>query len=532
MRPYLAIIIDSFRAALASRVLYIMLALITLLFLIVGPLHLTETLDWRLNQFQHFENTEAIVSRLIERGESGKSKTTTRVWNLLSKETQATVRKLYEDDGKETQATVRNGDEYGGKSTNDRRGPGGRRRPPDLTKLVDELNAMIQNPTFYRAEDWDRFSIVSEAKSILEDGVENLGTERMRRLNRLLMGKALPGLAPADSAAISVYYWFSNWDGQWVFSASQQQVANVASSVATFWFDKLLLSAGLLVGIVVTANVVPQMFEPGTLNLLLSKPISRSGLYLTRFIGGCSQVAICATYLFTGTWLWFGVAIGVWNIAFLWSIPIYILVFAMYYSVSALVGLLFRSPILSVVATVVFWATCFSVGVSHTSAFAFKQNQRLYDPLVTENGAVAVDGYGDIVAWDASSNAWTVAAKNSDFKDQMAVVRWTGKLKLLPNQIRPTIDSVSQQVVTGVTMPLPPQPTGFDRYKGYSGDSQSRQFNSIGNFPSNTMAMFSTDQGMLFCDHNGKFTRWDAPRPDLQTHRRWIRSRSRGRCRR
>jgi len=43
MRPYLAIIIDSFRAALASRVLYIMLALITLLFLIVGPLHLTET---------------------------------------------------------------------------------------------------------------------------------------------------------------------------------------------------------------------------------------------------------------------------------------------------------------------------------------------------------------------------------------------------------------------------------------------------------------------------------------------------------
>ena len=44
MRPYLAIIIDSFRAALASRVLYILLALITLLFFLAGPAYLIETL--------------------------------------------------------------------------------------------------------------------------------------------------------------------------------------------------------------------------------------------------------------------------------------------------------------------------------------------------------------------------------------------------------------------------------------------------------------------------------------------------------
>ena len=73
MRPYLAIIVDSFRAAIASRVLYIMLALITLLFLVVGPLHLTETLDWKLNQFRHFEKSDAIVARLIERGETGRT---------------------------------------------------------------------------------------------------------------------------------------------------------------------------------------------------------------------------------------------------------------------------------------------------------------------------------------------------------------------------------------------------------------------------------------------------------------------------
>ena len=159
---------------------------------------------------------------------------------------------------------------------------------------------------------------------------------------------------------------------------------------------------------------MPQMFDPGTLNLLLSKPITRAGLYLTRFAGGCTQIAICAAYLFTGTWLWLGLGLGVWDQAFLWSIPIYVLVFAIYYSVSALIGLLYRSPILSVVATVIFWATCFAVGQSYTSFHALMQNQRLYDPLVTENGAIAVDGYGEIVTWDANSNKWTIKAETPD----------------------------------------------------------------------------------------------------------------------
>ena len=309
MRPYLAIIIDSFRAAIASRVLYILLALITLLFLILGPLHLTETLDWRLNQFQHLQDSSAIVTRLVERGESGKSKSTARVWSLLSEETRATVRKLYEN--KETINKDR------------RRGPGGRRRAEELSELVDELNTMIQSPSFYREEDWDRFSVVPEAKSLLEDGYENLSEERVRRVNRLLIGKALPGLAPASAATISIYYWFYN-NAAWNFSMSQQQVAFYVSSLTTTLFDKLLLSIGLLVGIIVTANVMPQMFDPGTLNLLLSKPITRAGLYLTRFAGGCIQIAICAAYLFIGTWLWLGLGIGFWDQAFLWSIPIYV----------------------------------------------------------------------------------------------------------------------------------------------------------------------------------------------------------------
>ena len=485
MRPYLAIIVDSFRAAIASRVLYIMLALITLLFLIVGPLHLTETLDWRLNQDQHFAKTDAIIARLIEHGATGKSKSTTRVWSRLSKETQDTVRKFYENKGQ----------------ANDRR--------KGIAKLVEELNGMIESPSFYREDDWGRFSIVPEAKSLLANGFDNLSPERKRRLNRLLIGKAISGLASPKPAAINVRYWFI--DTGWTYNFSQQQINYYVSSGTTAFFDKFVLSIGLLIGIVVTANVVPQMFDPGSLNLLLSKPITRSGLYLTRFAGGCTQIAICTAYLFTGTWLWLGLAIGVWDPAFLWSIPIYVLVFAIYYSISALVGLLYRSPILAVVATVVFWAACFSVGASYQWVHAIMQNQRLYDPLVTENGVVAINGSGEIVAWDANAKSWPLVAQNAHghTKASAEQFRFFLKLKHTPNQIRPVIDPASEKVVAGVTVIMPSEQLKFTRYGGYTSNLELKHFASVGDFPQNSMAMFTTDAGLLLCDHNGKFKRWN-----------------------
>ena len=168
---------------------------------------------------------------------------------------------------------------------------------------------------------------------------------------------------------------------------------------------------------------MPQMFDPGALNLLLSKPITRAGLYLTRFTGACTQIAICAAYLFSGIWLWLGLGIGAWDQAFLWSIPVYVLVFAIYYSVSALVGLLYRSPILSVVATVVFWAVCFAVGMSYNSFHAMMQNQRLYDPLVTENGAIAVNGTGETVVWEANTKTWSLKTESPANVD-IAVIRF------------------------------------------------------------------------------------------------------------
>ena len=65
MRQYLAIIKDSFRAAMASRVLYVLLALITLLLVALAPFHFVESLDWKLVYQQHVKDPAALIEHCL-----------------------------------------------------------------------------------------------------------------------------------------------------------------------------------------------------------------------------------------------------------------------------------------------------------------------------------------------------------------------------------------------------------------------------------------------------------------------------------
>jgi ABC-type transport system involved in multi-copper enzyme maturation permease subunit len=508
MRPYFAIIVDSFRAAFASRVLYILLAIITLLFLAIAPIRLTETLDWKLGYFAHMPNPDSVVERLIEKGKSGRTKSVERVWNQLSPETQATVTKLYESL-----------DDSGNKDDKGRREQ--RRFAEKCFPLVDELNEMIADRDFFRPDDWGKYSINSEAQELIDQGVQSLSEDRVKRLNRLLLSKALPALSKPTGSTMTIYYWMYTYDPYWTFTASKKTVTDVVSGLTTVLFDKFLLSIGLFIGIFVTANVIPQTFNPGSLNLLLSKPITRSGLFISRFVGGCTQVAICSVYLFVGTWLWLGLGIGFWERAFLWSVPIYIFVFAIYYSVSAFFGLLYRSPILSVVMTVVFWAVCYSVGMSHLVIHGRMQNDRIYDPIVMGDKAMALDGFGNAVVWDSAANDWSVAAEPKMFggpemKNQIAMNQWLITLKRRPYQMRPVIAGKDQQVYAGLTAIFPPQEGTYRDHKAVVGSLTESRLAVVGDLPRNAISMFSVDDGIVVVNKSGRFDLWDVRRKAVE----------------
>ncbi len=525
MRPYLAIIKDSFRAAMASRVLYVLFFLIAFLLLVLAPLHMRETLDWKLIAN---ENTtpDQLARRLVDRYQDEKQKPIARIWELLSDDLKKRLLKLGENPAAKTsgaESEAESDDQMEtpvAKKRTRRRGPRGGNRSVEeafvYQELIDELNAIIQDRDFYRQEDWSGRVLSAEAEGLLESGVENLNDERMKRLNRLLIAQSVSPAVKQGQTALE--FWYAIWKAEFLTTSStHQQFAQNLTSQLPFYFDKFVLSIGLFIAILVTANMIPDTFEPGSLNLLLSKPISRWGLYLAKFVGGCVFILLCAAFLFLGVWLWLGLAMDVWDRAILFSIPLYVLVFAIYFSVSALVGLVWRSPIVSVILTLLFWTLCTSVGYTYLF-FAIKMgNSELLDLREVNGRVVAVDSLLQLKKWDEGSNEWAPvleAQMTDEAKIQFGVNSYIIPMRNIPSapgvpgaasRFTPVYDEVSSQVIaTTYTADLLAA-----NKKLFVANSEDLKFLQVGEFPRESLRLMKAGSELLVATSDGEFFRLD-----------------------
>ena len=66
--------------------------------------------------------------------------------------------------------------------------------------------------------------------------------------------------------------------------------------------------------------------------------------------------------LVVGLYLVAGFRLDVWNLRLLWCIPVSVFLFSVFYSVSAVAGLRWRSPILAIALTTIFGTICLVVG--------------------------------------------------------------------------------------------------------------------------------------------------------------------------
>ena len=105
-----------------------------------------------------------------------------------------------------------------------------------------------------------------------------------------------------------------------------------------------------------------------------------------------------------------GTRFGLWNHALLLCIPLFLFLFAIYYSVSALAGVLWKNATVSIVLTILFWAACFTVETANGIVEQFFVNPtRLVSLVPTDEAMLAVNQSGEFVQWH--SDAWQTIHK-------------------------------------------------------------------------------------------------------------------------
>ena len=108
---------------------------------------------------------------------------------------------------------------------------------------------------------------------------------------------------------------------------------------------------GMALSVFASAGLVAAVFEPGRIELLLSKPVSRTQLLLGRYVGNVLVVAANIVYLTLGSWIIFGIKTGMWGAGYLLSSVFTVFVFSVLLAVIVLVGVLWESAAVAIMST-------------------------------------------------------------------------------------------------------------------------------------------------------------------------------------
>ena len=116
-----------------------------------------------------------------------------------------------------------------------------------------------------------------------------------------------------------------------------------------------------ILALISTASIFPDMVSGGSIDILLSKPIGRARLFLTRYLTGLLFVLLQVSVFTIAAFLVIGFRGGTWEPWILISIPLVLLFYSYLFSVCALLGTITKSTIASFLITMLFWLLVFGV---------------------------------------------------------------------------------------------------------------------------------------------------------------------------
>ncbi len=430
MRAYLAVIKDSFREAFASKILWVLIIMIAGFLVLLAGFSVKPAMRTGIDSGDVVD-MESLAVRLRDVEADSPAG---RIRGRFPDELQDKLKAFRPDTAdRRTKSEL-----YGG--------------------LRRQLAEQIREPSFATETRVPDESLSEEAKTLVGQEAA-LEESRQLRLNRLVLEAALPDDVHASpSEVVNVtYIGFVLFEDITLSQDELEKGINGLLQVFIFLFVSVI---GTLIAIVVTAPIVPRMFEAGAIDLLLSKPVSRSILFLSKFFGGCAFTLVNAAFLILGMWVILGLRLGVWSNGLLLSIPIYLFLFVLYYSISAATGVVYRGPIISVVMVVIFWFLCFVVGTAKDWIEGAEiRPSTVYTIIPAGEDILAVNTLGRVHAWSESTATWEmVFTQNQQQRQMPAFVEVSMRMQAGFPFVGTRYDKKTQRLVTltkSIPFPLP-----------------------------------------------------------------------------
>ncbi len=137
-----------------------------------------------------------------------------------------------------------------------------------------------------------------------------------------------------------------------------------ANLAVPFWLSWV----AIVLGLISTAGMIPDLIQSGTIEAVLSRPIGRVRLLLTKFIGGLLFMALQVAVFSLLAFLVIAIRGGslAWEV-FL-AVPIVVAMFSYLFAICVLLGMITRSTIAALLLTLLVWCVIFIINMGDAIA--------------------------------------------------------------------------------------------------------------------------------------------------------------------
>ena len=146
-----------------------------------------------------------------------------------------------------------------------------------------------------------------------------------------------------------------------------------SSFLVTIWLGWI----ATILALISTCTIFPEFVQGGSIELSISKPISRLHLFFMKYAVSLSFVVLQVLLFCGGIFLCVGLRIGEWNWGIFYAIPIITVFYSYLFSVCVLVGMLTRSGITALLITGLFWMGLMSAQAAEAVLNRFVTEQKV-----------------------------------------------------------------------------------------------------------------------------------------------------------
>ncbi|MDA1025570.1 MAG: hypothetical protein O3A19_04000, partial [Planctomycetota bacterium] len=197
--------------------------------------------------------------------------------------------------------------------------------------------------------------------AIFVDAYRELNHRRLFWITLMLSGVVVAAFAAMgnDKEGLTIFHWsipFPFLSSNFIPTADFYKFIFAELGVG-FWLGWI----ATIIALISTASIFPDFVDKGSIDLMLSKPIGRVRLFLTKFLTGLMFAGLQVTVFTLASFLVIGLRGGDWEPWLFIAIPLVLVFYSYLFSMQAVVGLLTGSVIASIISVFLFWFLIFLV---------------------------------------------------------------------------------------------------------------------------------------------------------------------------